>query len=337
MIVVLKPSITKEQLNHLIKSIEDLGFKTHYNKGQERSIVGIIGDERNLSKNKLEAFEGVEKVLTVLKPYKLASREFHPQDTVIEVDGVKLGGKEVIALAGPCSVESEEQLMTIAESVKKSGAKILRGSVYKPRTSPYDFQGLGDEGLKLLAKAKEETGLVVETEVMDPRKVEIVAEHVDILRVGARNFQNYDLLKELGKINKPVILKRGISGYINEWLLAAEYIMNEGNQQVILCERGIRTFEIETRNTLDLNAVPFIKGTSHLPVIVDPSHGTGKRELVIPMSKAAIAAGADGLIVEVHNKPEEALSDGKQSLTLNLFEQLMNECRPVAKAINRKM
>jgi 3-deoxy-7-phosphoheptulonate synthase len=273
----------------------------------------------------------------ILKPFKLVSREFKPENTIITVDGVKIGGSAIVVMAGPCSVENEKQIMTIAKAVRQAGASVLRGSVFKPRTSPYDFQGLGRDGLKLLKAAKAATGLVVETEVMDVRDLDVVAEVADILRIGARNMQNFDLLREVGKIQKPVILKRGLSATIREFLLAAEYIASEGNQQIILCERGIRTFETETRNTLDLNAVPVIKELSHLPIIVDPSHGTGKSGLVRPMSRAAVAAGADGLLIEVHPNPEDAWSDGSQSLKPEEFEELMREVKVVASAVGRRL
>jgi len=279
----------------------------------------------------------VEKVMSVLKPYRLASREFHPENTTIDVDGVKIGGKKIVLMAGPCAVENRKQIITTAKIVKKEGAEILRGGAFKPRTSPYDFQGLGEDGLKLLAEARKLTGLKIVTEVMETEDVALVAQYADILQIGARNMQNFNLLKAVGKIDKPVLLKRGMSATLKEFLMSAEYIMSEGNHKVILCERGIRTFVEYTRNTLDLNIVPAIKKLSHLPIIVDPSHGTGEYEFVIPMSKAAIACGADGLIIEVHPNPEEAASDGDQSLMPKRFENLMREIKPIAKAVKRDM
>ncbi len=337
MIVVLKKGATEKEKLAVVKFIEERGLRAHVSVGTERTIVGAIGDERILEKDQLELFPGVEKVMPILKPYKLVGREFHPENTVINVNGVKIGGEEIVIMAGPCAVESEEQMLTTANAVKKAGAKVLRGSAYKPRTSPYSFQGLGEEGLKILKKVKKETGLVVETEVMDVRNVELVAKYVDIIRIGARNMQNFDLLKEVGKIDKPIILKRGMSATIEEFLLAAEYIMSEGNPNVILCERGVRTFETATRNTLDLSAVPVIKQISHLPIIIDPSHAAGKRSIVPALSKAAIAVGADGLLIEVHCNPEKALSDGKQSLTPSGFAELMKDLKKIASAIGRKM
>ncbi len=337
MIIVLKKNSTKQDLQALSSYLEERGLKAHVSEGTEVTIVGAIGDERKLSQDQLKALPFVDKVMPVLKPYKLASREFHPADTVIDVDGVKIGGKEIQIIAGPCAIESEEQLMTVAHEVKKAGVKILRGSAYKPRTSPYDFQGMGEEGLKLLAKAKEETGLVVETEVMDIRNVETVAKYVDIVRIGARNMQNFNLLKEVGKINKPIILKNGISSTKKEFLMATEYILSEGNSQVILCNRGIRTFEPEIRFPLNIGIIPLIKQETHLPVIADPSHSMGKKSLIAPISKAAIAAGADGLLIEVHNCPEKALCDGPQQLTPPEFSKLMKEMRAVAESVGRTL
>ena len=337
MIIIMQTNATENQINHVIKKIEESGLKAHLSRGAEKTIIGAVGNERVLHIDQLKAIDGVENVLPILKPYKLASREFKKENSIIKVNGVEIGGNKIVVMAGPCAVENEEQILTAAKAVKAAGASVLRASAFKPRTSPYDFQGLGEEGLKLLKKAKQLTGLVTETEVMDIRNVDLVAEYVDILRVGARNMQNFDLLKEVGRRNKPVILKRGMSATIKEFLLAAEYIMSEGNHNVILCERGIRTFETATRNTLDLNAVALLKEETHLPVIVDPSHGTGKWSLVIPLSMAAIAAGADGLIVEVHPNPEMALSDGDQSLKTAKFAELMKEIRLVAKAVGRSV
>ena len=337
MIIVLKPSVSEDEIKHVVEKIEKIGLKAHISKGVERTIIGVIGDERIMNKEQFEAISCVEKVMPVLKPYKLASREFHPDLTMVRVDDVIIGGNEIVVMAGPCAVESEEQIIGIAKAVKKAGAKVLRGGAFKPRTSPYSFQGLGEEGLKLLAKAKDETGLPIVTEVLDAGDVELVSRYADILQIGARNVQNYRLLKRVGKIKKPVLLKRGFASTLKEFLMCAEYIMLEGNHQVILCERGIRTFCSYTRNTLDLNIVPVIKKVSHLPIVVDPSQGTGNYELVPAMSKAAIAAGADGLLIEVHPNPEEAVSDGDQSLLPEKFEHMMTELKLIAKAVGRSL
>ncbi|SDW69859.1 3-deoxy-D-arabinoheptulosonate-7-phosphate synthase [Marininema mesophilum] len=325
MIIVLEQNATKEQTDHIVTTLEAKGVQVHYSKGVDKTILGLIGNKQILSQIPVQRFAGVEKVMQVSEPFKLASRSFHPEPSRIEVRGVEIGGGRPIMMAGPCSVESREQILESAHAVKAAGGNILRGGAFKPRSSPYSFQGLGEEGLKLLAEARDETGLPIISEVMDPENLELVAEYVDILQLGARNMQNFHLLKKIGRINKPVMLKRGLSATIEEWLMSAEYILSEGNPHVILCERGIRTFETHTRNTLDLSAVPVIKHLSHLPIIVDPSHGTGICRYVAPMSRAAIAAGADGLMVEVHPKPEEALSDGPQSLTLENFSVLMDE------------
>jgi 3-deoxy-7-phosphoheptulonate synthase len=337
MIIVMKKKATKEQIQHVVDKIEKAGLKAHPSVGVERTIIGAIGDERILRLDQIKAIKGVEKVTPILKPYKLASREFRQEDTIIKVDGIKIGGNELIVMAGPCAVENREQIIKTAISVKKSGAKILRGGAFKPRTGPYTFQGLGEEGLKYLAEARDKTGLLIVTEVMDPRDVELVAEYSDILQIGTRNMQNYPLLKEVGKVDKPILLKRGLSATMKEFLLAAEYIMSGGNHKVILCERGIRTFVTDTRNTLDLSIVPLIKKESHLPIVIDPSHGTGRRSLVPAMTKASVAVGADGLILEVHPNPEEAVSDGDQSLDLKQFSDLMNELKGIAKAVGRKI
>ena len=337
MIVVMKKEAKKESVQKVVRLIEDKKLKPVLLQGIERTVIAIIGDERILGIGLLRALPEVDKVMEVLKPYKLASLEFHSERTVIDVDGVKIGGKNGVFMAGPCSVESKEQMTEIAKSIKKSGAKILRGGAFKPRTSPYSFQGMGEEGLKLLKHAKEETGMPIITEVMDTRNVPLVCKYADILQIGARNMQNYDLLKEVGRSRHPVLLKRGLSATINEWLMSAEYIMSEGNNKVILCERGIRTFETYTRNTLDLNAVPSAKELTHLPVVVDPSHGTGKYTLVSPMSKAAVAAGADGLLIEVHQNPEKSVSDADQTISTKRFEKLMEELRLVANAVGRRI
>ncbi len=337
MIIVLRPDATKKQIDHIIEKVKKLGLKTMVSRGIERTIIGVIGEEDVLRVQPLEAFPGVEKVMPILKPYKLVSREFKPEGSVIDVEGVKIGGKKIAIMAGPCSVESFKMLLEVAVKAKKAGASILRGGAFKPRSSPYSFQGLGEEGLKFLRDVKKETGMKIVTEVMDTRDVRMVEKYADILQVGARNMQNFNLLKEVGLSKKPVLLKRGISATIKEFLMSAEYVLSAGNFNCILCERGIRTFEDATRFTLDLNAVPLIKQLSHLPVIVDPSHGTGKWDLVSPMSKAAIAAGADGLIIEVHPNPEEARSDGEQSLVPYRFDEMMKELRAVAKAVNREI
>lgn len=337
MIVVMKKNATEQQVSKVLERIKEKGMKAHISKGDFVTIIGIIGDESKVPESQIRAIEGVEKIMPVLKPYRLASRDFHPENRVIKIDGVKIGGDEIIVMAGPCSVESKDQILETAIAIKKAGAKILRGGAFKPRSSPYSFQGLGEEGLKMLRLAKEETGLPIITEVMDPRNVALVSKYADILQIGARNMQNFDLLKEVGKNGHPVLLKRGLSATINEWLMSAEYIMSEGNHDVILCERGIRTFETYTRNTLDLNAVPAVKELTHLPVVVDPSHGTGRYSLVNPMSKAAVAAGADGLLIEVHPNPEKSVSDADQTISTKRFEKLMQELRLVAGAIGRKM
>ena len=337
MIVVMKKNATESQIERVVEKIKENGLKAHLSKGEIVTIIGIIGDERKVPESQIMALEGVEKIMPVLAPYKLASRDFKPENTIISVDGVKIGGNDVVVMAGPCSVESREQIIETAKAIKKSGAKILRGGAFKPRTSPYSFQGLGEEGLKLLKYAKEETGMPIITEVMDTRNVPLVCKYADILQLGARNMQNYDLLKEVGRCKHPVLLKRGLSATITEWLMSAEYIMAEGNHNIILCERGIRTFETYTRNTLDLNAVPAVKELTHLPVVVDPSHGTGRYTLVSPMAKAAVAAGADGLLIEVHPNPEKSVSDADQTISTKRFEKLMGELKLIAGAIGRRV
>jgi 3-deoxy-7-phosphoheptulonate synthase len=337
MIVVMRAGAGPEEINQVKKRIEDAGLKAHVSEGIQHTIIGVIGLGLPQLKDSLELLPGVEQVIPVSRPYKLASREFHPKDTIVEVDGVTIGGDEVVVMAGPCAVESEEQVFATARAVKEAGAKILRGGAFKPRTSPYQFRGLGENGLKLLAAAGKENHMPVITEVMAPHDVELVAKYVDILQIGARNMQNFVLLDEVGKVKKPVLLKRGLSSTIEEWLLAAEYILAQGNEQVILCERGIRTFETYTRNTLDISAIPIIEKVSHLPVVADPSHGTGKWYLVIPLALAAVAAGADGLLIEVHPNPDSALADGPQSLTFENFRLLMSQLPPIAQAKNRKL
>lgn len=337
MIVVMKPSATQREIREVKRRIEKKGLKAVVSSGTERTVVGAIGDERILSQDELLALSGVEKVAPILKKFKIASREFHAENSVIKIDSVEFGNKKVQVIAGPCSVETQTQTLKTAEEVKKSGASVLKASLFKPRTSPYDFQGLGFEGIKILKKVRQEINLPVETEVMHPNDVRRLERDVDALRVGARNMQNYDLLRELGKSKKPVILKNGLSSTINEFLMSAEYILGHGNPNVILCIRGIRTFETETRFTLDLSAVPVLKALTHLPVIVDPSHAAGKRELVAPLAKAAVAVGADGLMVEVHPHPEKALSDPLQQLTPSAFNSLMKELKPVAEAVGREI
>ncbi len=338
MIIVLRPDATDEQVNHIIEKVTKLGLTPHVSKGTERTIIGVIGPEDVLRVTPLEVFPGVEKVMPVLAPYKLVSREFRQEDSVIDLGkGVKIGGKKIVIMAGPCAIESMETLYEIASEVKRAGATVLRGGAFKPRTSPYSFQGLGEEGLKCLKKAGNELGLVTISEVMDSRDVELVAGYVDILQIGARNMQNFNLLKEVGLTKKPVVLKRGMSSTAKELLMSAEYILSGGNFNVILCERGIRTFEDSTRNTLDISAVPVVKQLSHLPIIVDPSHAAGKWGLVPALSKAAVASGADGLIIEVHSHPEDAMSDGAQSLLPTNFSNLMQELKTLARAIGREL
>ncbi len=335
MIIVMQSRATEEDVRHVIRRIEELGLKAHLSRGTERTIIGVIGDERVVRRENFALLPRVEDVIPILKPYKLASREFRPADTVVDVAGVPIGGKQLTVIAGPCSVESEEQLMTTGLAVKAAGARLLRGGAYKPRTSPYSFQGLGEDGLKILAKVREATGLGIVTEVMESSEVDMVADYADLLQVGARNMHNTKLLRALSRLTKPILLKRNFSATLNEFLMSAEYLLAGGNDRVVLCERGIRTFVEYTRNTLDLNIVPAIKKLSHLPIIVDPSHGTGRHDLVIPMSLAAVAAGADGLIVEVHPNPSEAFSDGEQSLTPDNFARLMQSLRGVAAAVGR--
>jgi 3-deoxy-7-phosphoheptulonate synthase len=330
MIIVMQPGASREQVDHVFEQVRTLGYQVHPIYGEQRTVIACVGDEREKYRlQALEVLEGVESVVPILKPYKLASTDWKPGRTSIrlgkegEKNTVTIGSNHFVVMAGPCSVESREQILTVAEQVKKAGAKVLRGGAFKPRSSPYSFQGLEEAGLRLLAEAREKTGLFIITEVITPTDVDLVADYADILQIGARNMQNFALLKEVGKVRKPVLLKRGMANTVKDLLLSAEYIMSQGNYEVILCERGIRTFEDYTRNTCDLSAVPAVHETSHLPIIVDPSHGTGVRSLVTPMAKAAVSAGADGLIIEVHSKPEEAFSDGAQSLTPPQFEDLM--------------
>jgi len=337
MIVVMQRTATQENIEKVIKRLKGEGFQIHLSQGVARTIIGAIGDRTRVSGLAIEAMTGVEKVIPILQPYKMVSREFQPESSEISVGNLVIGGKEIHIIAGPCAVESEQQIIDTAHLVKAAGATMLRGGAFKPRTSPYSFQGLREEGLKLLAKAREETGLPIVTECMDSESLAVVSEFADIVQIGARNMQNFNLLKKLGQIPNPVLLKRGPASTIEEWLLAAEYIASSGNPNVILCERGIRTFEQYTRNTLDLSAVPAAKNLSHLPVFVDPSHGTGRWQLVVPMSRAAIAAGADGLLVEVHPNPSEALSDGPQSLTPENLAALIEQLGVIAHALNRQL
>jgi 3-deoxy-7-phosphoheptulonate synthase len=356
MIVVMKAACSSDNIEHVLSFLENHSLTGHPSYGVERTVIGVlgatgparipgsIGGINSTTAEALEGLPGVEGVLRVSKPYKLASREFHPRDTVVEVPtacsaegSVKIGAGGVAMMAGPCSVESEKQLLTTAAAVRKAGAVILRGGAFKPSTSPYGFRGMGEEGLKLLAKARSAFDLAIVTEVMTPTDVPMVCEYADILQIGARNMQNYMLLDEVGRCRKPVMLKRGMSSTIEEWLLAAEYILSQGNRDIILCERGVRTFERMTRNTIDMSAIPLIKQLSHLPIIADPSQGTGRRDLVGAMSLAAVAAGADGLLIEVHPNPNEALKDGAQSLTIEQFNDLMPQVRAVATAVKREM
>ncbi len=337
MIVVMKTGASQDAIARVIKRIEDFGLKAHISEGLDHIVIGVIGKVFTELRDALELLPGVEQVLLVSKPYKLASREFHPQDTIVEVKGVPIGGNEIVVMAGPCAIESEEQLLATAQAVKAAGATVLRGGAFKPRTSPYDFRGLGEAGLRILAAVGKENKMPVITEVMSPDQVDMVAKYADILQIGARNMQNFILLDEVGKTKKPVLLKRGLSSTVQEWLLAAEYILAQNNEQVILCERGIRTFETYTRNTLDISAIPIIERASHLPIIVDPSHATGKWYLVPPITLAAVAAGADGLLIEVHPNPDLALADGPQSLNFDSFRLLMSQLSPIAEARNRKL
>ena len=338
MIVVMKHGSSEAEISLVAQHIEDQGFSVHISTGEARTIIGIIGaDEHKLNSDSFEALQGVEKTVRIMKPFKAASRDFTQADSVIEVNGYKIGGDRIAVFAGPCSVESREQILACARTVKAAGAQFLRGGAFKPRSSPYSFQGMGEEGLKYLAEAREETGLAVITEVMSSQDIPLVEEYADIFQVGARNTQNYPLLKALGKASKPVFLKRGLSGTLEELLMSAEYILSAGNMNVMLCERGIRTYETYTRNTFDVNAIPALQQLTHLPIIADPSHGTGKWDLVPPISKSAVAAGADGLMIEIHPDPSTALSDGAQSLTFNKFNKLMGELRRVAEAVGRPL
>ena len=337
MIIVLKPHSTPAVIEHVLERITALGFTPHLSQGVARTIIGVIGDETKLQVEPLQAIPGVEQVVPIMKPFKLASREFHPEGSVFEARGVKIGGGNLAVIAGPCAIESESILFEIAARVRDAGANILRGGAFKPRTSPYSFQGLGLDGLKILQAAGERFDMPVVTEVMDPRQVEVVERYTDVLQIGARNMQNFDLLKECGRTRVPILLKRGMSATVKDLLMSAEYVLSEGNRQVILCERGIRTFEDSTRNTLDLSIVPNIQGQSHLPIIVDPSHATGRPDLIPPVARAAIAGGADGIHIEVHSCPERALSDGPQALVPDQFDRLMDEIRQLAELLGKSI
>jgi 3-deoxy-7-phosphoheptulonate synthase len=335
MVVVMQERATEDQIEKVVAHLVELGMDVHRSTGVSRTVLGAVGDDRQIDPRLIEMLDGVTEVLRVTEPYKLASRAFKPEGTVVSICDVRVGGDEVIVMAGPCSAETDEQVNATAAAVKKAGAKILRGGAFKPRSSPYSFQGLGEEGLRMLKAAANQHDLKLVSEVMDISQIELIDKYADIFQLGARNMQNFTLLRELGRARKPVLLKRGISATIEEWLLSAEYILAGGNTQVILCERGIRTFESYTRNTLDISAIPVVKKRSHLPIIADPSHGTGRRDKVAPMARAAVAAGADGLIIEVHCDPDHALSDGAQSLFPQQFDRLMAELRIIAPAIGR--
>lgn len=337
MIIVLKPETTPEQVEHLLARVKELELIPHVSKGTERTIIGVIGDESKLRAEPLQAIPGVERVIPVLKPFKLASREKHREETVIDIKGVKVGGGNLMIIAGPCAIESEEVLVEIAQRVRAAGANILRGGAFKPRTSPYSFQGLGEEGLQILRAVGDRFGMPVVTEVMDPRQVPLVEQYADIFQIGARNMQNFNLLSEVGQTRKPVLLKRGMGSTVKDLIMSAEYVLSKGNQEVILCERGVRSFEESTRNMLDLSAVPNVKGQCHLPIIVDPSHATGRPDLIPAMARAAIASGADGVHIEVHSCPEKALSDGPQALLPDQFDDVMAQLKRIAEVMGQKI
>lgn len=337
MVIILKPQTSQKDIDKLTQFLTAKGVQVSPVIGKETSILGLVGDTRSIDPSQIEANRFVERVMYVAEPFKKANRKFHPDDTIVNVNGSEIGGNKIALIAGPCSVESKEQICGIAEEVKKSGAAFLRGGAFKPRTSPYSFQGLKYDGLELLKEARALTGLPVVTEIMSPYDIEVFERDVDVIQVGARNMQNFDLLKQLGKIDKPILLKRGLSATIEEWLMSAEYIMAGGNEKIILCERGIRTFETYTRNTLDLSAIPAVKKLSHLPVIVDPSHAAGKWWMVEPLAKAAVAVGADGLIIEVHNDPANALCDGQQCIKPDVFEDIVKKLRAIAGAVGREL
>jgi 3-deoxy-7-phosphoheptulonate synthase len=337
MIIVLKPHPTPETVQHVIDRIHELGFTPHLSQGVSRTIIGVIGDEERLQAEPLQAIEGVESVVPILKPFKLASREFHNADSIFEIKGMRVGGGHLMMIAGPCAIESESRLFEIAEKVKEAGANVLRGGAFKPRTSPYSFQGMGEDGLKILKTAGERFAMPTVTEVMDPRQVDLVERYTDVFQVGARNMQNFDLLKEVGRTRTPVLLKRGMSATVKDLLMSAEYVLAQGNKRVILCERGVRSFEDSTRNMMDVSSVPNVKGQSHLPIIVDPSHATGRPDLIPAMARAGIAAGADGVHIEVHSCPEKALSDGPQALLPDQYLKLMNEIRGLAELMGKRI
>ncbi len=337
MVIVLDKNVTDKQYENVVKHLEDFGFAVHKSTGVQQIVLGAIGVKPDFDIRKVKILEGVAEVYRITEPFKLASRTFKKEDTVISIGDVKIGGNEVVMMAGPCSVESEEQIFKLAEIVSKAGAKILRGGAFKPRTSPYSFQGMGEEGLKLLRKAADKYNLLVITEVMENAQIPLISEYTDIFQIGARNMQNFPLLNEIGKTAKPAMLKRGLAATVEDWLMSAEYILSNGNRDLMLCERGIRTFETYTRNTFDLSAIPVVHKKSHLPVIADPSHATGLRDKVLPMARAAVAAGADGLMVEVHHDPENALSDGPQALLPEQFEELMTQVKLIAQVIGRTM
>ena len=338
MIVVMKQHASPEAVETVVNRVEELGYKVHLSRGEARTIIGIIGaDDYLIQQDTFEVLDGVEKTVRIMQPYKYASRDFAQSSTTIPVNGISVGGDKIVVMAGPCSVESREQILETAHAVKEAGGSVLRGGAFKPRSSPYSFQGLGEEGLKYLAEAREQTGLPIITEVMSSEDIELVGEYTDIFQIGARNNQNYPLLKAVGKTSKPVFLKRGISGTIQELLMGAEYILSNGNMQVMVCERGIRTYETATRNTFDINAIPVLKQLTHLPVVADPAHGTGQWEYVSPIAKAAVAAGADALMIEVHPNPSKAWSDGAQSLTFERFGSLMKELKAIASAVGRQL
>jgi len=337
MLVVMEISASREAVENVCRLIEEMGLTAHAMPGAQRTAIGVTGNKSQIDADRILTQPGVKEIIHVTKPYKLVSREFIPEDTVVDVGGVPVGGPEFAVMAGPCSVESREQTLAVAEAVSRLGARILRGGAYKPRTSPYSFQGLKEPGLKILAEARERYGLKIVTEAMDTDTIDLVADYADIIQIGARNMQNYSLLRRAGQKRKPVLLKRGLAATVDELLMSAEYIMAEGNRQVILCERGVRTFADHTRNTLDLSAIPYVKRASHLPILADPSHGTGRKDKVLPLSRASLAVGADGLLIEVHCDPAKALSDGPQALTPDLFAQLMKELRLMAPVLGRTM
>jgi 3-deoxy-7-phosphoheptulonate synthase len=337
MMVIMRANASEAEVANVVAYVEKNGLNAHLSKGAERTVIGVVGDIRRVSKETFELMDGVDSVMRISRPYKITSREFQPEKTTFNVNGVKVGSDEILIIAGPCSVEGRQELLEIAQAVKEAGGHALRGGAFKPRTSPYAFQGMGEAGLEILAEARELTGLPVVTEVMAPEQVALVAKYADVLQIGARNMQNYNLLHAVGKTDKVILLKRGMSATAEELLMAAEYILSDGNRRVMLCERGIRTFETATRNTTDINAIPVLQAQTHLPVVLDPSHSTGKWEYVLPVARAAIAAGADGLIVEVHQRPEEAASDGAQSLKPEKFAQMVRQIRAVAEAVDRRV